>query len=231
MEAQQTLDEQVYSLTVKFKTKQHLALALKSKEVKEFVDGVVVILENIWSMAKEDKIKNIERYLAQFSKINQLIEVYYTSNNILDQILTNKQNQARKYNINLIVIADQLFENQIDIAILVSIVINILDTAINDVQVITDTEVERVIRFKMIVNNEEGILVIDMEHPTNGRYGVDELPAGFKIAKGLVEEHGHGTFEPEHEDYYCTVHIQLPIEKQIIVDVEQQAGGESYEKI
>jgi hypothetical protein len=129
-----------------------------------------------------------EEYLRQLEEgVQSYGTQHHTGNSVLDTILTSKQNDCQKNNINLTVVADGQKLAFIEVMDLCSIFGNALDNAIESVERIDDPE-KRLIRLAVYTQNNFLMIRVEnyFEHP------VSQQDGEFVTSKDEKGYHGYG---------------------------------------
>lgn len=195
-------------------------LSATHTKFKSYQDEIEEVMAGIWDMnaivlTQQGRARQAQAYQALLFRIHQLKQnfnlAYCTGDEILDVVLSSKDDLARKKNIRIRANIDLLADHQFNADIIGSILINILDEAIETVEVIEEIEIEKIILFSLRV--EEDFFHIVIENPGDSTASTKELfnhkGVGLQIANRLTERL-MGEFHATCEDYWCTVKVKLP---------------------
>jgi len=195
-----------------------LVTAEKYEEFREFIDA---ILADLWDIMKAVRSpKGGREQIAKYeSIIQQIAEVkgkynftYFTGDDVLDMVLLSRDNLAQKKNIKMKLNIDSVPEQDYDSGTIGGILMSVLDHAIETVDIIEDTDVERIVVFSMEIKDE--IFEIIVENPTDKFKETEELlhhqDIALYVAKKLAKD-CEGEVEIVCEEFYFTTTIRLPL--------------------
>ncbi len=199
---------------------QHYAELLVSQEkFQQYQQHINENLQVLWDLAKTHKVPQLERYLAQISRINQEFKQwYFTGDQVIDRVLASKQALAQQKQIQwqteLSWPPEHPFE-PLDIGRILTI---LLDNALEALDQWEDKERAKVI--KLSLKTEENCLLICLENPTPEEKGTPEEMAGLlagqspglglKIVHDFVHKY-QGSWEITHQDHCFQVLLTLPL--------------------
>ncbi len=222
-ELQQLLDQKLQLQQVELELKSHQELAATHEKFKKFQMNVNENLQVLWSLAKMHKIPQFETYLRQFVQINQqFAHLCHTGNDVFDMVLASKEALANLHCIHLRAKVSLPPEDQFNAIDLGSILINLLDNAIEALQKLIPAEgTEKIIELSLVSRGD--FYEIQVKNPCTGLEkrsqedlaslsSTQNLGLGLKIVKELVDRY-HGTLQITQADFFFTVLIQLPLKQ------------------
>jgi len=177
-------------------------------------------LTSLWSYSKRNKLPEIETYINRLYLIkNQFDRLYNTGDPHIDKVLTGKSALAHKYEILLITIVE-LPESGVyyDSAVAAVIVMNLLDNAIRAIN--EDDIADDYRQIELVIQEKHSQLAICCKNITarkgRNKQEIAKLTdpwqpgLGLKIVKDSVEKL-QGRMSIEHENYYFSINIELPL--------------------
>jgi hypothetical protein len=196
-------------------------LTATHEKFKSYQESIDEVMAGIWDMGvvvqtKQGRARQIEQYQSLLFRIHQLKQnfnlSYCTGDEILDVVLSSKGDLALKKNIRIQTDIGRLIDLQYDSEIVGSILINVLDAAIETVEVIADEDCEKAIALSFEVKDDS--LCIAIEYPADRWEEIKRIHnakrVSLRIAKKLTEKI-KGEFHTIFEDYYFTINIKLPL--------------------
>lgn len=188
----------------------------------EYQAKVNELLQNIWGLAKREKLSELDRLMCYFSKINVAFNsLQTTGNELVDMVLMGKGAIANQDSIFIETEIELPAKNRVESIDLNVILINLLDNAIQAMKRDFIDELYRTI--ELTIKSIENNLVITAKNITGtGAQSDEEIEKlqspsrpgfGLKIINELVKKY-HGSLEITHMDFYFTVTIKFPLLKE-----------------
>jgi len=218
----QILDHQLKSLTQELRIKNYEQLFATHEKFKGYQDHVDQIMTGLWGVLRDDyglkdRKERVESYKGILAQITQLKQnsnlMFCVDDEILNVVLSSKDDLARKKGI---IIEPEIMidpeEDSYDSGIIGSILMIVLDNAIQTVDSIDDIEGEKIIN--LAVKIEDEVCEIIIENPADRMIEliktVEHQGAALRVA-GELAERCNGSLTTNCEDYYITTKVEIPL--------------------
>ncbi|MCL2580462.1 MAG: hypothetical protein FWE32_10615 [Oscillospiraceae bacterium] len=218
-------DHELQTQKQELKIKNYQQLMATHQKFKSYQEAVDEIMANLWKMLKDEyalmdrdmQISAHQMVLLQITQLRQSFNLAYcTGDEILDVVLSSRDNIVREKGIKLQVKFNLPETHDFNSSIIGGVLTHVLDNAIDTVDAVGNMDSEKIIELSIEVENEfcEIIAEYPADRLTELKTLLEHHSIALCIATGIVERF-HGTLETICEDYYITTKVQLPIRELI----------------
>jgi len=203
--------------------KNYEQLSATFEKISDYQDYVHEVMTDLWLTLRQDsyftrRAEYVTEYMEIFTKIEKIRQtssiMHCIDDEVLNMVLSSRGHLAKKKGIRIDTKVDVPAEYPYNSGVVGSILMIVLDNAIETVNAITDIDGEKMI--DIIIEVEDGILKIVIENPADKTMEIRQLAEcqdiALRVAKETVEFHS-GELHTICEDYYITTTVNLPLDE------------------
>jgi len=215
------LEHKLQSQKQDLRIKNYEQLYATYEKFKTYQDRIDEIMTDLWGVLKydnafADRKTRMDNYDAILYKITHLRQnsnmIYCIDDEILNMVLSSRDDLAKKKNIIIEPVIEISVEHSYDSGVIGSILMIVLDNAIETVGSIEDIDGEKAIALSIEIENDT--CKITVENPADKMIEYQNLMEyqgiALRVAHELAARYG-GRLTTSCEDYYFTAEVNLPL--------------------